>query len=112
MWTEIWASKLQHAVEGMDGDVHLGCPTLVRARAQPFTDHLLEPADGRLDSGPLRVSGDFLPGCPSVLGDALQMRSRCVGSVSTVSLGTAVDRGGTMTAASGRRWATAVETPS
>ncbi len=55
------ASKLQHAVEGMDGDVHLGRPTLVRARAEPVPDHLLEPADGRLSSGPLRVSGDFLP---------------------------------------------------
>ena len=25
------ASKLQHAVEGMDGDGHLGCPTLIHA---------------------------------------------------------------------------------
>ncbi len=32
--------------------------------------------------------------------------SRCVGEVSAVSLGTAVARGGTTTAASGWRWAT------
>jgi len=67
------ASKLQHTVEGMDGDVHLGRPPLVRARAQPVTDDLLEPADGRLGSSPLRVAGGFLPGRASVLGDALQM---------------------------------------
>jgi len=53
----------------MDGDVHLGRPTLVRVRAQPVTDELSEPADGRLGSGLFRVSGGFLPGCPSVLGD-------------------------------------------
>jgi len=29
------ASKVQHAVQDMDGDVHLGCPTRVRARADP-----------------------------------------------------------------------------
>src|SRR3954453_21464469 len=33
-------------------------------------------------------------------------RSRCVGTVSAVALGTAVERGGTMTAASGSRPAT------
>ena len=32
----------------MDGDVYLGRPTPVRARAQPVADHLLEPADRRL----------------------------------------------------------------
>jgi len=67
------ASKLQHTVEGMDSDVHLDRPILVRVRAQPVTDDLFEPADGRLGSGPFRVSGGFLPGCPPVLGDALQM---------------------------------------
>src|SRR3712207_9482138 len=42
------ASELQHAVEGVDGDVHLGRPTLVRARAQPVADHLFPPPDGGL----------------------------------------------------------------
>ena len=65
------ASKLRHAVERMDGDVHLGRATFVRARAQPVTDHLLEPADGGLCPGSLRVAGRFLPGCASVLGDAV-----------------------------------------
>ncbi len=39
-------------------------------------------------------------------------RSHCVGAVSAVSLGAAVDRGGKMIAASGWRSATAAETPS
>jgi len=96
----------------MDGDVHLGRPAPVRARAQPVTDHLLEPADGRLDPRPLRVAGRFLPSRTSVLGDAFRLRSRCVGVVAAISLGKAVDRGGTMIAASGWRSATAAETPS
>src|SRR4051812_39897612 len=42
------ASQLQHAVQDLDGDVHLSRPTLVRTRAQPVPDHALEPADGGL----------------------------------------------------------------
>src|SRR5215208_4209863 len=37
------ASQLHHAVEDVDGDVHLGRPTLVRVRSQPVSDHALEP---------------------------------------------------------------------
>ena len=66
-------SQLQHTVEGMDGDVHLGRPALVRARAQSITDHLLEPADGSLGSSPDGVSGRFLPGRAAVLSDNLQV---------------------------------------
>ena len=33
------ASQLQHAVEHVDGDVHLGGPTLLGVRAQPVPDH-------------------------------------------------------------------------
>ncbi len=36
------ASQLQHAVEDVDGNLHLGRPTLIRARAQPVADHLLD----------------------------------------------------------------------
>ena len=67
------ASQLQHAVERMDGNVHLGRATFVRARAQPVTDYLLEPANGRLGPGSLHVAGRFLLGCTPVLGDAVQM---------------------------------------
>src|SRR5215213_6452340 len=37
------ASQLQHAVQSMDGNLHLDHSTLVRAAAQPVTDHLFEP---------------------------------------------------------------------
>src|SRR3954447_1418058 len=57
----------------MDGNVHLDRPTLVRAGAQPVTDHLFEPADGGFDAGTGGVPGRLLPGRSSVLGDALQM---------------------------------------
>src|SRR3954464_10119668 len=57
----------------MDGNVHLGRPTLVRAAAQPITDHLFEPADGSFDAGSDGEARCLLPGRSSVLGDALQV---------------------------------------
>ena len=51
------ASELQHAVERMDGDVHLGRPTLVRVRAQPVADHLFPPPDGGLGPSAFVVPG-------------------------------------------------------
>jgi len=45
------ASQLQHAVEGVDGYLYFGRPTLIRARAQPVADHPFEPAHGGLDPG-------------------------------------------------------------
>src|SRR4051795_8153941 len=67
------ASQLQHAVQSMDGNVHLGRPTLVRAAAQSVTDHLFEPADGSFDAGSDGVAGRLLPGRSSMLGDNLQV---------------------------------------
>ena len=66
-------APFQHAVERMDGNHHLGRPAPVVAHAQPVADHLLEPADGRLGSSPLRVAGRFLPCRAFVFGDAAQM---------------------------------------
>jgi hypothetical protein len=57
----------------MDGNVHLNRPTLVRAGAQPVTDHLFEPAHGGFDAGSAVVAGRLLLGRSSMLGDALQM---------------------------------------
>ena len=37
----------QHAVQGVNGDMHLGYPTLACARAQPVADHLLMVASAR-----------------------------------------------------------------
>ena len=51
------ASQFQRTVQNMDGDVHLGRPALIRARAQSITDHLLEPANGSLGSGTGGVPG-------------------------------------------------------
>ena len=69
----------------MDGEVHLGRPTLIRARAQPVPDHLLELVDRRLGSRPRRVAGCPLPGHAAVLGDILEMsvplRGRSLGRV-------------------------------
>ena len=45
------ASQLQHAVQSMDGNLHLDRSTLVCAAAQPVTDHLFEPAHGGFDAG-------------------------------------------------------------
>ena len=67
------ASQLQHAVEDVDGNVHLGRPTLVRVRAQPVADHLFEPAHGGLGPGAEVVPGGFLPAHAARLGDRLQM---------------------------------------
>src|SRR4051795_2903477 len=39
------ASQVQHAIEHVDGNVHLGRPALIRMRAQPVADHLLPSAD-------------------------------------------------------------------
>src|SRR3712207_191563 len=57
----------------MDGDAHLGRPTLVRAGAQPVADHLFPPPDGGLGSSAFVVPGPLLPSPAPVLGNALEM---------------------------------------
>ena len=85
----------------MDSHVHLGGPTLLCVRAQLVPDHPLIPADRGLGPGPFRVPGQPLPSDAAPLGDELEVAVPLVGAVSAVGLGTAVARGGTMTAASG-----------
>ena len=47
-------SQLQHAVQRMDGNLHLGRPALVRAAAQPITDGSV----GKVDTaGEMRRTG-------------------------------------------------------
>src|SRR3954470_23747794 len=67
------ASQFQHAVEGMDGDVQLGRPTLIRMRAQPVADHLFPSADGGLGPGSFGVPGRFLPGHAPVVVNVLEV---------------------------------------
>ena len=60
------ASQFQRTVQNMDGDVHLGRPALIRARAQSITDQMLEPANGSLGSG--------TGGVPGGIGAAYRLR--------------------------------------
>jgi hypothetical protein len=46
----LWASKLKHTVQSMNGDSDLGRAALFRPRAQRIADHSFEAADGGLDS--------------------------------------------------------------
>src|SRR3954447_22490623 len=77
------ASQVQHAIEDVGGDVHLGRPTLLRMRAQPVADHLLPSRNGGLSSGARRVPGRPLPGPAPVVGDMLEvavaLRRRALG---------------------------------
>ena len=45
----VWASQVEHAVECMDDDRHLGRPALVRVRLQLVTDPLLPLVYGGFD---------------------------------------------------------------
>ena len=90
-----------------------------RGPALPVADHLLEPADDRLGASPLRVASRFLPARPYSVrpGEPLgpmpgRKRSRCVGAIASTPLGTAVDRGDAMIAASGQCPAMAAAMPS
>ena len=73
MRTEIGRPNSSMRLRAWTAMSNLGGPAPVRARAQSVADHLLEPADRRLDPGPLRVAGRFLPRRASVSGDAVQM---------------------------------------
>jgi hypothetical protein len=97
------ASELQHAVQDVGGNRYLGHLTSDRLRAQRLIDHPLPATDvGFYQSTPV-LPGGFLPGHAATRGNQLQMPVSCVGAVSAVSLGTALERGGTITAASGWR---------
>src|SRR5215210_5806682 len=67
------ASQLQHAVKDVGSHIHLGGPTLLCVRAQPVSDHALEPADRSLGPNTFRVPGCFLPSPAAVLGDELEV---------------------------------------
>ena len=45
------ASKLQHTVQDMNSDVHLGAAALFSDRAQSIADHLLPSSDASLNTG-------------------------------------------------------------
>src|SRR5437762_4556866 len=95
------ASQLQHTVQDVDSNCHFGRLTLVGLRAQRMTDDPFPAADIGFHQGTPVVPRRFLPTHAAMFGNRLQMPSRGVDAVSAVSLGTAFERGGTMTAASG-----------
>ena len=79
-------------------------PSVCERSPSPMTR--LQRADIGLHQRAPVVPRRLLPAHAAALGDSCRCRSRCVGAVSAVSLGTAFERGGTMTAASGWRAAT------
>ena len=108
----IWASDFEHAVEDIDGDGRLGRLARHGAEPQRVADHPLVTADRRLRQRAKIITGKFLPPMRPRSAIILSCRSRCVGAVSAVSVGAAVERGGATTAASGLRLATALKTSS
>src|SRR5438270_13162244 len=94
------ASQLQHTVQDVDSNCHFGRLTLVGLRAQRMTDDPFPAADIGFHQGTPVVPRGFLPTMRPCSAIACRCRSRGVGAVSAVSLGTAFERGGTMTAAS------------
>jgi len=67
------ASELQHPVEHMGGDRHLGRAALVHMRAKPVADHLFPSAHSGFDPGVFVVSRRILPRHAPVFGDDLQV---------------------------------------
>ena len=66
------ASKLKHAVEGMNSDGDFCRTTPVSQRAQGVPDHSFKPADGALHQGSLIISRCLLPTHAAMLSDALK----------------------------------------
>src|ERR1700739_4008744 len=65
------ASQLQHAVEDVDSNCHLGCLTLVGVRAQRVTDYPFPAADIGFHQGTPVVPRRFLPTQAAMFGKSL-----------------------------------------
>lgn len=96
------ASEVEHAVQDPDRDGDFGVPHRGPAEPQAVADDAFPAAEERLDQGADVVSRVFLPRQAAVLGNVLEV---------PVALGTAVERGGTTTAASRVCAATVSVTP-
>src|SRR5215213_3527072 len=64
------ASKLKHAVQGMNCNGDLSSATALGPRTQRIADHAFKAADSGLYEGTTSVPGPFLPAHASMLGDA------------------------------------------
>jgi hypothetical protein len=72
------ASQLQHAVQDVDSNCHLGCLTLVGLRAQCMTNDPFPAADIGFHQGTPVVPRGFLPSHAALFGNHLQMPvTRC-----------------------------------
>src|SRR4051812_42227155 len=67
------ATELQHAVQYIGGNRHLGLPAPVRMRAQCIADYPLETRDVGFDQRPAVIAGGLLPAHAAALSDASQV---------------------------------------
>ena len=95
------ASEFQHPVQGGSSDGDFRGLGLVSTRSKGIADHVFVSTDCGLDLSPKVVATGFCQPIRPRSAISRICRSRCVGVVSAEALGTAVERGGTMTAASG-----------
>src|ERR1700719_4984306 len=71
-------SQLEHAVQDVDSNCHLGCLTLVGLRAQCVTDYPFPAADIGFHQGTPVVPRRFLPTHAAMFGNHVQMPvARC-----------------------------------
>jgi hypothetical protein len=94
------ASEFQHPVQGGSSDGDFRGLSLVSTRSKGIADHTFVSTNCCLDLGPKIVATCLLPAIRPRSAISSMCRSRCVGAVVAKALGTAVARGGTMTAAS------------
>src|SRR4051812_35473755 len=106
------AAELEHAVQGMDGHGDLAGLMTVRARAESIADHPLVAGDRYLAKARRWYPEAFCQPRRPRSAMSRRCRSRWVGAVAAVALGTASLRGGTTTAAAGWRSATTPDTSS
>ena len=95
------ASEFKHPVQGSSSDGDFRGLGLIGTRSQGIADHAFISTDCCLDLGPKIVATRLLPAHPTVRDDLLYVSVPLCRSRVADGPGTAVARGGTMTAASG-----------
>ena len=103
--------EVEHAVQDADRDGDLGGPPVLGPDPQAVPMTRFQRLKNASTKARTLYQEDFCQGMHPYSAMCWRCRSRGVGSVSAVALGTAVDRGGTTTAASGVCPATSAVTP-
>src|SRR5215211_382820 len=96
-------SEIEHPVQDIGGNGHLGRLPPICLRTQSVADDAFPARDIGLHQSTPVVPRGPLPTHAAALGNTSQIASRWVGAVSVAPLGTALERGGTTTTASGCR---------